>query len=202
MTCLGVAMLSKLFERDTHNAEQEISNEKRKSDELLYNILPADVASELKATGKSQPMRFESMTILFTDFKGFTELVASIPAITLVEELNDIFSQFDDIMAEEGFETQFNVQSADRDFLHIWTITEVRELHKICYNWKYGKYPGDSYVCFELFEQNDQTSLKLTHTVTQDFPDDIPEFERESGVPGWDYFIKTSLKNYLSNHKE
>jgi len=78
--------------------------EREKSDSLLHNMLPKHVASELKTTGKSEPKRFESMTILFTDFKGFTELVASIPAITLVEELNDIFSQFDNIMAEEGVE--------------------------------------------------------------------------------------------------
>jgi class 3 adenylate cyclase len=67
-------------------------------------MLPKHVASELKTTGKSEPKRFESMTILFTDFKGFTELVASIPAITLVKELNGIFSRFDNIMAEEGVE--------------------------------------------------------------------------------------------------
>ena len=44
------------------------------------------------------------MTILTTDFKGFTELVASIPAITLVNELNEIFGRFDDIVEEAGVE--------------------------------------------------------------------------------------------------
>ena len=44
------------------------------------------------------------MTILFSDFEGFTKLVASKPAIIIVEELNDIFSHFDDIMEEEHIE--------------------------------------------------------------------------------------------------
>jgi len=86
------------------DTEDKLNVEREKSDSLLHNMLPKHVASELKTTGKSEPKRFESMTIMFTDFKGFTELVASIPAITLVEELNDIFSGFDDIVEEEGIE--------------------------------------------------------------------------------------------------
>jgi class 3 adenylate cyclase len=86
------------------DTEDKLNVEREKSDSLLHNMLPKHVASELKTTGKSEPKRYESMTIMFTDFKGFTELVASIPAITLVEELNDIFSGFDDIVEEEGIE--------------------------------------------------------------------------------------------------
>ncbi len=96
--------LSETEDRRLFIYQQIIKEEQQKSDRLLLNILPEHVAKELKATGKSEPRRFENVTILFTDFKGFTELVASIPAITLVKELNDIFSQFDDIMAEEGVE--------------------------------------------------------------------------------------------------
>ncbi len=81
-------------------AERIILNEKKKSDELLLNILPKKVADELKSTGKATTKKYEDVTILFTDFQDFTELVASIPATTLVEELNDIFSRFDDIMDE------------------------------------------------------------------------------------------------------
>jgi class 3 adenylate cyclase len=81
-----------------------IEKERNQSDKLLLNILPFRVAQELKETGKAKPRRFENVTLLFTDFQGFTELVASISAITLVEELNDIFSHFDDIMEAEGVE--------------------------------------------------------------------------------------------------
>lgn len=81
-----------------------IEKEKNESEKLLLNILPFKVAKELKETGRAEPRRYNSITILFTDFQGFTELVASIPAITLVEELNDIFTHFDDIVEDEGIE--------------------------------------------------------------------------------------------------
>ncbi len=74
--------------------------EKKKSDELVHNILPKKVANELKSTGKATAKKYENVTILFTDFKDFTSLVSSISAIKLVEELNDIFGYFDDIMEE------------------------------------------------------------------------------------------------------
>jgi class 3 adenylate cyclase len=81
-----------------------IEKEKEQSERLLLNILPLKVAEELKNTGRAKPRRYENVTILFTDFQGFTELVTSISEITLEQELNDIFSNFDDIMDDEGIE--------------------------------------------------------------------------------------------------
>ena len=80
-------------------AELIILDEKKKSDELLLNILPKQVADELKSSGKATTKIFENVTILFTDFKDFTLMASSISPIKLVEELNEIFSHFDDIMA-------------------------------------------------------------------------------------------------------
>ncbi|BAO76567.1 adenylate/guanylate cyclase domain-containing protein [Winogradskyella sp. PG-2] len=82
----------------------ELILEKKKSDNLLLNILPKEIAQELKETGSVIPKRHKNVTILMTDFKGFTELVASIPAITLVDELNDIFGRFDEIVEETGIQ--------------------------------------------------------------------------------------------------
>jgi len=79
-------------------AEQIILNEKEKSDELLLNILPKQVADELKSSGKATAKRYEHVTILFTDFKDFTELASSISPSKLVKELNELFGHFDDIM--------------------------------------------------------------------------------------------------------
>ena len=107
---------------------------------------------------------------------------------------------FEDILAfkpEVGFETQFLVQSGGRDFKHNWKVTDVVTGEKIAYNWKYDGYPGDSFVVFELFEEGNSTKLKLTHTVRESFPRDIPEFQRESGIQGWKFFIKKRLKEYL-----
>ena len=90
--------------RYVRKSKASIQIEKDRSENLLLNILPKEVAQELKESGKTAPRTYESVTILFTDFQDFTKLAASIPASQLVVELNDIFGQFDDIMDEFGIE--------------------------------------------------------------------------------------------------
>jgi class 3 adenylate cyclase len=85
-------------------SEESLMVEQKKTDDLLHNILPVSVAKDLKETGRTIPQKHENVSILFTDFKGFTELVASISEITLVNELNDIFGRFDEIVEEAGVE--------------------------------------------------------------------------------------------------
>ncbi len=85
-------------------SEESLKAEQKKSDDLLHNILPANIIRDLKESGTTIPKRHKNVTILFTDFEGFTELVASISAITLVNELNDIFGRFDEIMEEAEVE--------------------------------------------------------------------------------------------------
>lgn len=92
--------LSVLIDR----SEESLMAEQKKSDDLLHNILPANIIRDLKESGKTIPKRHKNVTILFTDFEGFTELVASISAINLVNELNDIFGRFDEIMEETEVE--------------------------------------------------------------------------------------------------
>ncbi len=119
-------------------------------------------------------------------------------SITEIDKMRQwYFENIPSFKPEVGFEIRFNVQSQDRSFLHIWKVTEVVPLKMIAYNWKYENYPGDSLVKFELFEENNSTKLRLTHQVLEDFPDDIPEFKRESGVEGWTFFIRKSLKKFL-----
>lgn len=85
-------------------SEESLMAEQKKSDDLLHNILPANIVRDLKENGKTIPKRHKNITVLFTDFEGFTEHVASISAITLVNELNDIFGRFDQIMEETEVE--------------------------------------------------------------------------------------------------
>lgn len=98
-----------------------------------------------------------------------------------------------------GFETRFDVESGGRVFPHVWRITEVTPGRRITYNWRYEGYAGDSTVTFELFlvETGSGVRLRLTHQANEDFPEDIPEFARESGVEGWTFFIRQSLKYFL-----
>lgn len=121
-------------------------------------------------------------------------------AITNINDMRLWF--FDNIPAfkpEVGFKTKFTVKSEDRTFPHLWEVTEVIPFHKIVYNWTYEGYKGDSFVTFQLTETENQTLLTLTTKVVADFPDDIPEFKRESCLTGWSYFIKTSLVSYLNS---
>jgi len=78
----------------------QLEAEKRKSDQLLLNILPAAVADELKSTGRVKPVYYESASVLFTDFKNFTKLAEQLPPQELVDELDYCFSAFD--MVTEG----------------------------------------------------------------------------------------------------
>ena len=119
-------------------------------------------------------------------------------AITGIDQMRKwYFESISSFKPEVGFETQFNINSQDNNFLHKWKVTEVVPLKMLAYNWKYEGISGDSFVKFELFEENKLTKLKLTHQVLENFPDDIPEFKRESGVEGWTFFIGKSLKEFL-----
>ena len=121
-------------------------------------------------------------------------------AITKQELMTQwFFENIEEFIPEVGFETQFNVRSQERDFLHLWKLTEVVPPRKITCNWKYEGYPGDSYVSFELFEEKAGTLLRLTHEVVEAFPQQIPEFTRESCLGGWNYFIGQRLKDFLGN---
>ena len=119
-------------------------------------------------------------------------------AITVVEEMCKwYFDNIPSFEARTGFETGFMVTNEDREFPHLWKVTEVVPLEKISYEWRFEGYPGVGLVTFELAEKEEATTLKLTNTVCEDFPDDVPEFKRESCLGGWQYFIGQSLKEYL-----
>jgi PAS domain S-box-containing protein len=75
----------------------DVSLEKEKSDKLLLNILPGEIANELKEKGFVTPEFYKETTILFTDFKGFTQISEKMTPEELIKELDSCFSQFDNI---------------------------------------------------------------------------------------------------------
>lgn len=83
---------------------QDLNKEKQKSDDLLLNILPAEVANELKLNGKSPARCFAEASVLFTDFKGFTRMSSQMPPDKLVEKLDQIFMGFDEIVDKHHLE--------------------------------------------------------------------------------------------------
>ena len=81
-----------------------ITREKKRSDELLLNILPEEVAEELKEKGSAEARLIDAVTVLFTDFKNFTTITEKLSPNELVAEINECFSAFDLIMEKYGIE--------------------------------------------------------------------------------------------------
>ncbi|MBN4056278.1 adenylate/guanylate cyclase domain-containing protein [Rhodothermus sp. AH-315-K08] len=74
------------------------------SDELLLNVLPEEIAAELKEKGTTNAKRFDQVTVMFTDFKGFTQIAEKLSPSELVEEIHVCFSEFDAIITKHNLE--------------------------------------------------------------------------------------------------
>lgn len=77
----------------------ELGKEKRKSDQLLLNILPEETAEELKNTGTTKARRYENVSVLFTDFSNFTGISEKTDPEELVNEIHECYSAFDTIIS-------------------------------------------------------------------------------------------------------
>ena len=93
-----------LFAGVFFSQRNRIAKEKKRSDELLLNILPEETAEELKATGTAKARSFDSVTVMFTDFKNFTQASEKMSAEDLVQEINRCYSEFDRIITKYGLE--------------------------------------------------------------------------------------------------
>ncbi|MEZ5173909.1 MAG: adenylate/guanylate cyclase domain-containing protein [Bacteroidia bacterium] len=83
---------------------KRIAKQKRKSDDLLLNILPGQTAEELKQFGRTATKKYENVSIVFTDFVGFTSIAESLSPEELVHEINKCFCEFDYIVTSFGLE--------------------------------------------------------------------------------------------------
>ena len=93
-----------ILERTVKERTVEVVKQKEKSDELLLNILPSEVADELKEKGYTTAKSFDEVTVLFSDIKGFTSVAEKMTAQELVKEINTYFSAFDGIIQKYGLE--------------------------------------------------------------------------------------------------
>lgn len=111
---LGLALLAALlFNRNRIRARANralaaqnvaIERERQRADTLLRNILPEETAAELKAHNSVKPVRYESVTVLFSDFKDFTKIAENLTPEELVAELDACFRLFDKIVEQFGLE--------------------------------------------------------------------------------------------------
>ena len=83
---------------------RNLNQERRQSDRLLLNILPERIAKELKANGRAEPLQYDSASVLFTDFVGFTRIAETLTPDRLIKELDLCFGRFDEIAKTRNLE--------------------------------------------------------------------------------------------------
>ena len=98
------AQLYEQLEEKVQDRTRDLNEEKEKVDRLLGNIMPKEVAEELKNQGRVRARRYEEVSVLFTDFKNFTLIAQRLQAEELVDLLDFYFSEFDRIILRYGLE--------------------------------------------------------------------------------------------------
>jgi histidine kinase len=105
---MAISIENALFYNELENKVEERTNElyieKKKSDDLLLNILPEIVAQELKQTGRTTPRSYEIATVMFTDFENFTLRSEKLSPEELVSIIDSCFKKFDEIISRHSIE--------------------------------------------------------------------------------------------------
>lgn len=122
-----------LFERDAllrdlDEAKAAMTAEKERSEELLHTILPAPIAQELKANRQVKPRHYDLATIMFADFAGFTRLTEAMQPAALVQQLNQHFTRFDEIVQRRRLETLKTIGDA---YLCAGGLPEASRTHAV-----------------------------------------------------------------------
>jgi len=90
--------------REIEKQKEIIEAAKAQSDSLLLNILPDEIAEELKKFGKSYARKHSQVSVLFSDIKGFSSIAETLTPVKLVMQLDEVFGAFDNIIAKYGME--------------------------------------------------------------------------------------------------
>jgi adenylate cyclase len=107
---------------------QNLNQERKKSDQLLLNVLPESIARELKQTEHVQPVDYESASVLFTDFVGFTQIAEGFTPQRLIEELDSCFSHFDRIARSHKLE---KIKTIGDAYMAVGGIPETNKTHAV-----------------------------------------------------------------------
>jgi uncharacterized protein YndB with AHSA1/START domain len=119
-------------------------------------------------------------------------------AISDKNEMKKWYFDLPEFKAEAGCKFQFSGgPSPEKQYVHLCEVTEAIPENKLTYSWRYEGYSGNSFVTFELFEQNQKTLLRLTHIGLESFPAENPDFAKANFSAGWNSIIHTLLKEFL-----
>jgi adenylate cyclase len=142
-----ISSQNELLEHKVEERTKELSIEKKKSDDLLLNILPQEIADELKSNGKSEAQQYDHVSVLFTDFVGFTSLGENLSPKELVKELNYYFTVFDEIIGKHGLE---KIKTIGDAYMAVCGIPNADPMHAI----------KTTYAALEIMEfSNEQKKL-------------------------------------------
>ncbi|MCW3123387.1 MAG: hypothetical protein JWQ38_2879 [Flavipsychrobacter sp.] len=103
-----------------------LTGEKKRSDDLLLNILPQEVANELKEKGTAAARYFDNVTVLFTDFVNFTQAGEKMSPQQLIDELHTCFKAFDDIIDKYRIE---KIKTIGDAYLAVSGLPVAQEMH-------------------------------------------------------------------------
>ncbi len=121
-------------------------------------------------------------------------------AITEKDRMKQWYFHLEEFKPEVGFEFSFAGKGRNgEDYIHLCKITEVIEGKKLTYSWSYKDHPGMSYVTFELFADDDKTTVRLTHDGIETMAENGPDFSLASFTEGWTTIIGKKLKEFAEN---
>jgi len=121
--------LQDLVNKRTKELEEKsilLEKEKNKTESLLFNTLPIKIAKELIIKGNIETVKHEKVSVMFTDFKGFTKIASTVSAKKIVEELNDIFFHFDDLIKTQGLE---KIKTIGDSYMAVCGLPDVDNMH-------------------------------------------------------------------------
>jgi class 3 adenylate cyclase len=122
----GLEILQDTNSKLLSSLTQDLERERARSRELLLNILPAQIVDRLEAGETMIADRYDDVTVLFSDFVGFTEISSRMPPADLVAELNALFSEFDALCVDNGVE---KIKTIGDAYLAVAGLPGTREDH-------------------------------------------------------------------------
>ncbi|MEP7267130.1 MAG: adenylate/guanylate cyclase domain-containing protein [Saprospiraceae bacterium] len=116
------------LEQKVNERTQDLQSEMEKSDNLLLNILPFDIAKELKENGSAEPKMYDSVSVLFTDFKEFTSIAEHMNPAELVSEIDYCFKAFDHIVHKYNIE---KIKTIGDSYMAVGGLPVITSTHAI-----------------------------------------------------------------------
>ncbi|MBK7625736.1 MAG: guanylate cyclase [Bacteroidales bacterium] len=93
-----------MLEKIINNRTEDLIIEKEKTENLLANVLPKNTASEIMEKGKATKIKYNFVTVLFSDIQGFTKIAEEMNPEVLIDELDKFFFYFDSVVEKYGIE--------------------------------------------------------------------------------------------------